>query len=77
MEASVLETYTTHKPATFTKPVLVVWGRQDKLLPVAHADVAAKNLPNATVKLFDDCGHSPVLEYPQEFNALLLEFLRD
>ena len=63
--------------ATITNPVLVVWGRQDKVLPVAHAEVAARNLPNVTVKLFDKCGHAPMFEHPQDFNALLLEFLSD
>lgn len=63
--------------AGFENPVLVVWGREDKLIPVAHAEVAAKTVPNVTVKIFDSCGHVPMFEYPQEFNTLLLDFLSD
>ena len=61
--------------ASITNPVLVIWGRQDRVIPAAHADVAAKGLPNVRVQLFDNCGHLPMLEHPDAFNALLLDFL--
>ena len=60
---------------SITKPVLVIWGRQDQIIPVAHAEVATKNLPNVRVQIFDNCGHFPMLEHTQSFNELLLEFL--
>lgn len=63
------------KLATITAPTLVIWGKQDRILPVAHAHVAAKGLPNARLHIFDPCGHHPHLERPEEFNALVLEFL--
>ena len=56
-------------------PTLIVWGRLDKWIPVAHAQVAAQRLPNARVHIFDNCGHAPMLEKTQQFNALLLDFL--
>ncbi|MBE2233255.1 MAG: alpha/beta fold hydrolase [Anaerolinea sp.] len=62
---------------SITAPVLVVWGRQDPTIPVAHAEVAAKGLPNVRVQIFDKCGHVPMLEKADAFNALLLEFLGD
>jgi 4,5:9,10-diseco-3-hydroxy-5,9,17-trioxoandrosta-1(10),2-diene-4-oate hydrolase len=58
-------------------PTLIVWGKQDRLRPVAHADVAKEGIPNAQLHLFDPCGHLPPIEYPDEFNNLLLEFLAD
>ena len=60
-----------------TNPVLVIWGRQDNLFPVAHADTAAIGFPNVRVQIFENCGHSPPLEHGSEFNRLLLGFLRD
>jgi pimeloyl-ACP methyl ester carboxylesterase len=60
---------------SITHPVLVIWGRQDKTVPVMHAEVAAKGLPNVRVKILDNCGHLPMLEHSQVFNELLLEFL--
>ncbi|MCL7455503.1 MAG: alpha/beta fold hydrolase, partial [Anaerolineae bacterium] len=60
---------------SINKPTLIVWGRQDQWIPVAHAQVAAQGLPNARVHIFDNCGHAPMLEKTQQFNALLLDFL--
>jgi 4,5:9,10-diseco-3-hydroxy-5,9,17-trioxoandrosta-1(10),2-diene-4-oate hydrolase len=60
---------------SITKPVLVIWGRQDQVLPVAHAEVAKKSLPNVRVQIFDNCGHFPMLEHTKPVNELLLEFL--
>ena len=58
-------------------PVLVIWGRQDNLVPVAHADTAAKGFPNVRVQMIENCGHFPMLEHTSEFNKLLLDFLSD
>jgi pimeloyl-ACP methyl ester carboxylesterase len=56
-------------------PILVIWGRQDHVLPSAHANVVAKVVPQAKVVLFDSCGHLPQLERPDEFNSAMLKFL--
>lgn len=57
-------------------PALIIWGKQDRILPVAHAHVAAKRLPNAEQPLLlDRCGHYPHLEHPARFNQAVLNFL--
>ena len=61
--------------ATITVPTLVFWGRQDRILPVAHAQVASKGLPSARIHIFDRCCHWPQVERSEEFNTLVLEFL--
>lgn len=63
--------------ASITNPVLVVWGRQDQIVPVAHADIAAGGFPNARLHIFDNCGHCPMLECAADFNRLLLDFLSE
>jgi 4,5:9,10-diseco-3-hydroxy-5,9,17-trioxoandrosta-1(10),2-diene-4-oate hydrolase len=60
---------------TITAPTLIVWGRDDRLLPVAHAFVAERGIPNSRLTVIQACGHSPQLERPSEFNALVTEFL--
>ncbi|HUJ73298.1 MAG TPA: alpha/beta fold hydrolase, partial [bacterium] len=55
-------------------PVLVVWGKEDRMLPVSNAS-HAKALPSGRLKVFDRCGHLPQLEKAAEFNALVMEFL--
>jgi len=60
---------------TLNKPVLVIWGQEDQLVPVAHAKLAAQALPNARVQIFEKCGHLPMVEHPQVFNELVISFL--
>jgi pimeloyl-ACP methyl ester carboxylesterase len=61
--------------ANLRVPTLIVWGVQDHILPVEYAPVAAKIIPGSKLQIYDPCGHFPMLERAQEFNALLLEFL--
>ena len=56
-------------------PVLIIWGRQDRVLPVAHGQAAATGLPNARLKILEDCGHLPMLEQTEKFNESILDFL--
>lgn len=58
-------------------PVMVLWGRQDKIIPVSHVQTAEKKIKNVTSHIFDHCGHLPMLEHPEEFNSLLVQFLED
>ena len=61
--------------ASVRVPTLVVWGVQDRILPVEYAPVAAQTIAGARLQIFDPCGHFPMLERAEEFNALLIEFL--
>ena len=56
-------------------PVLVVWGRQDAVLPMTSAADARVVMPQAQIQLIDKCGHLPMIERPDEFLAALLPFL--
>ncbi|MCA1554529.1 MAG: alpha/beta fold hydrolase, partial [Chloroflexi bacterium] len=56
-------------------PTLIIWGKQDKLIPVRHAYRAARRIPNAQLVVFDPGGHLPMLEHAAKFNAVVSEFL--
>ena len=57
-------------------PVLIVWGRNDLLVPVADAYLYQRLIgDNARVEIFDDTGHAPMVERPSRFNELLRGFL--
>jgi len=58
-----------------TQPTLIIWGKQDKVLPLKHAYVGAEKIPDAKLQIIDDCGHMPQFERPDEFNSAVLEFL--
>jgi pimeloyl-ACP methyl ester carboxylesterase len=55
-------------------PSLVVWGRDDKLFPVAHASRLAKDLSDARLEVLPT-GHSPGEELPEVFLGVINEFL--
>jgi pimeloyl-ACP methyl ester carboxylesterase len=56
-------------------PALVVWGKQDAIVPVECAELYQQALGSASVKIIDNCGHSPQVEKPQEFQKVVGEFL--
>jgi 4,5:9,10-diseco-3-hydroxy-5,9,17-trioxoandrosta-1(10),2-diene-4-oate hydrolase len=60
---------------TIRTPTLVIWGRQDRILPSSQAFDAVARIPGARLRVFEHCGHMPNVEYPEEFNRLVLEFL--
>jgi pimeloyl-ACP methyl ester carboxylesterase len=54
---------------------LIVWGAQDKVIPVAHAYVGLRMIPDARLQIFEECGHLPMIEKADKFNKLVLDFL--
>jgi pyruvate dehydrogenase E2 component (dihydrolipoamide acetyltransferase) len=53
-------------------PLLVLWGREDRIIPAAHAQAAA---PGAQVEVLDGAGHMVMMEKASEVNALLRRHL--
>jgi pimeloyl-ACP methyl ester carboxylesterase len=56
-------------------PTLLVWGKQDKIVPVSVAEVFKKSIPEAQLVVFDNCGHRPEVEKQAEFTQQLQRFL--
>ena len=52
-------------------PVKILWGRQDRILPVAFVDVYRKLLPKAEISILENCGHLPHAEKPDEFVEII------
>jgi pimeloyl-ACP methyl ester carboxylesterase len=48
-------------------PTKVMWGREDRILPVAYVETFKKLLPKAEFQIFDGCGHLPHAELPDRF----------
>jgi len=63
-------------PHDITAPTLIVWGRQDRIIPLSHAQLAQQAIPDAELVVFDHCGHCPQLEVPEQFSAAVLDFLQ-
>jgi pimeloyl-ACP methyl ester carboxylesterase len=56
-------------------PTLVIWGREDSWIPVAHAERFTSAIPGSTAVILDACGHVPQEEKPAEVSALIARFL--
>jgi 4,5:9,10-diseco-3-hydroxy-5,9,17-trioxoandrosta-1(10),2-diene-4-oate hydrolase len=59
------------------QPTLLVWGREDRVIPLDGALLALKYIPKAQLHVFGGCGHWAQLERFDEFNRLVLDFLTD
>lgn len=55
-------------------PVLIIWGREDRVLPLDASLVLLKALPNAQLHVFPRCGHWVQWEKADAFNELVANF---
>jgi len=56
-------------------PTLLLWGRQDRFIPVDHALALQRLLRRSRLHVIEDCGHCPQLELPDVVGTVLEEFL--
>jgi pimeloyl-ACP methyl ester carboxylesterase len=54
---------------------LLVWGKEDRLVPPSYADEFARRIPGARVQAVERAGHAPHLERPEPVARMLREFL--
>jgi 2-hydroxy-6-oxonona-2,4-dienedioate hydrolase len=59
------------------RPTLVIWGRNDKLIPLSFGERFHQEIANSQLQIIDNCGHIPQLECPTEFSAAVLQFFGD
>ena len=58
----------TAQVAALGLPIQIIWGREDRIVPVSHAEALASRLP---VHILNDAGHLPHMEKAGEVNRLL------
>ena len=59
-----------------TQPTLLVWGQDDRLVPLSASRRLLRDVPQARLAVFQRCGHLPMLEQASQFNHVVGEFLR-
>lgn len=70
--------YGSVAPAELTRvttPTLILWGREDRFIPVASAAYFAKALPHSRTVIFDHVGHLPMEETPDASATAVAEFM--
>lgn len=58
-----------------TQRVLLIWGREDRVVPLDMSYLLLQTIPNAQLHVFPKCGHWAQWEKAEEFNPLVTEFL--
>lgn len=56
-------------------PTLIVWGDNDRIIPVQHAHDAHEAVPGSRLEIFEGAGHFPHAEDPLRFARLLHDFV--
>jgi pimeloyl-ACP methyl ester carboxylesterase len=57
-------------------PLMMLWGDHDKVTPLADWLPYLDRIEQGQLKVIESCGHSPMVEKPDEFNAHLLDYLQ-
>jgi pimeloyl-ACP methyl ester carboxylesterase len=58
-------------------PTLILWGRQDKWIPIRVGTLFANSIPNSELIIYDKCGHIPMEEIPEQSIIDVEIFLRN
>lgn len=58
------------------QPTLLIWGEDDRDIPLRHGYHLHATIPNARLMVFNNCGHLPQEERPQEFVQLVADFMK-
>ena len=56
-------------------PMLIVWGERDDIIPVSHGYAAHEAVAGSRLVVMEGVGHFPHVEAPDDFRAVLTEFL--
>lgn len=57
-------------------PCLIIWGKNDNVTPPEVGIEFNNLLPNSDLSWIDKCGHAPMMEHPEKFNEILLDWLK-
>jgi len=57
-------------------PTMIVWGKEDRMIPVDHAHAAHELIVGSRLEIFRDAGHFPHRDNPRRFVEVLLDFVQ-
>lgn len=57
-------------------PVLIVWGKEDRILDYRNGAIFQKTIPGSQLEILEGIGHAPMIEAPEESARLFLEFAK-
>lgn len=57
-------------------PTMLLWGKQDRLVPVAYARDFASRIPDSKIEIIDQAGHLFPAEHPRRVAAMVEDFVK-
>ena len=64
-----------HKLDGIKAPTLLIWGKQDTITPPFVGEQFHELIENSELHFIDKCAHAPMMEQPEQFNAIMEPFL--
>src|SRR3989304_833593 len=58
-------------------PTLIIVGEEDILIPLKNSKILHEKIKGSKLVIIKDCGHVPPIEKPEEFNEVVLDFLKE
>ena len=68
--------YIAKRLRNITVPTLIIWGRNDEIIPLEFGNRFDADIPNSELAIIDSCGHIPHEEEPVETTKILRTFLQ-
>lgn len=62
--------------AEIRTPLLLLWGRQDLIVPLSQGERLERAIPGAQLRIIEECGHNPQEEKPRETYTIIERFIR-
>jgi pimeloyl-ACP methyl ester carboxylesterase len=56
-------------------PFLIIWGKRDSIIPLAHAHAVHARVPSSRLEIFEEAGHFPHVDEPLRFAEVLADFI--
>lgn len=66
---------TSEELGEITQPVLMIWGKEDRVIPVKTGYRLKQDLPNAELIVYEKCGHLVMEEKPKEITEEIMRFI--
>ena len=67
----------SERAKTLRVPSLIIWGEQDKWIPLEMGERFDRELPNSELAVIPECGHVPQEERPEVTAELITDFIRE
>ena len=56
-------------------PLQIIWGEEDLIIPVSHAQLAHEQIPGSRLEIFEKSGHMPHGDHPDRFVEVVCQFI--